>query len=414
MKYNFFIMLLALVVGLGAMGTASAHQVGHQQYQHPQHQIFGHQNYFNHHHNHGGSSDNGTQPPANDTNTTPVDNNTTPVDNGTTPTDNGTDNGTTPISNGTNITPTTIVNGGSIQTAIDNAKTGDVIQVNGGTYSGFTINKGIVLIGNGIVNINSPVTITGSGATLNGFTILKQDYALTITSVNNVSILNNVINSQLNGLMSTGTCNNLLVAYNHFIGYDQLYGNNIAFESVVSNSVVRDNYMEGAEFCLLFDKASTNDIVSGNTMMQYGNLVHPGDPIVTEGVGFYTVDGSTNFQILNNTIINSRDAIALQQIGSGTSSGFLVQGNIVKDSLNGIWMTVNNSIFKDNTLINNTNSIDLTGTGNLIEYNTMTGSKNCDVALTTSKSTDVNTLMGNIIDGSPLYYNVGSGKVVGE
>lgn len=415
MKYNYLIMLLALVIGLGAMGSASAHQCGCSQSNGHQHG-FHFQTVVTHHHghHHGGYVNNDTQPPANDTNTTPVDNNTTPVDNGTTPPINDTNGTTPPISNDTNVTPTVIVNGGSIQTAIDGAKNGDVVQVNSGTYSGFNLNKAVTVIANGVVNINSPISLSGSGGTINGFRITA-DYAVAISNGSNISIINNIIKTlgQTNAIMDTGTNTNLYVYGNTIIGGSNMYGNAMAFEGVTSNSLIQNNMISNTLHGILFDVASTNDKIIGNTVVGNGLIANGAAGIDYQGAGIYTVTGSTNFEVLNNIVSGERDGIALEDDNeNGVQTGFLVQGNTCKNNINGLWMTISNSIVKQNTLQGNVNGIDLTGHSNQIIDNTFIGNTNCDVALTTQSSSDVNTLSGNI--GATKFYNVGSGKVIGE
>ena len=338
------------------------------------------------------------QQPVVNTTTPPVVNTTKPVVNSTVP-----------------LIGTIVKLGSSIQSAINNAKIGDTIIVSAGTYNeNLNINKDISLIANGTVNIGS-VSISANNVTIQGFTITSP-YSITVNGVNNVKILNNVIKSSLNGIMGEGTVSNILVKGNTLIGSDPLYGNNMAFEGVTSNAQILNNTLSGAEFGILFDKASTNNLISGNMINGNGNLVHPNDPIVTEGTGIYTVDGSTNFKILNNTIINSRDSIAVQQIGTAVASGFLVQGNLIENSYDGCWMTVENSLITGNTFINLLDAVDMTGTGNTISNNIFTNTSNCDVALTTKVSSDLNTLINNTFNGlkKGKYYNVGPGKVVGE
>src|SRR3954454_2706490 len=68
---------------------------------------------------------------------------------------------------------TTVAPGGSIQAAIDRAVAGAVLCVKAADYSGtsLTINKAVTVRANGAVEIKSAV-LTGSKATLDGFTIV--------------------------------------------------------------------------------------------------------------------------------------------------------------------------------------------------------------------------------------------------
>jgi parallel beta-helix repeat protein len=300
----------------------------------------------------------------------------------------------------------------SIQSAINSAKPGDTIVVNSGTYGeSLSIGKQINLVADGTASIQG-VSISADGVILQGFTIVG-DYAVTLAGVSNVQILSNKITATLNGISDSGKNSKIFVSGNTILGTDPTQGNNIAFEGETDDSQVTNNTLSNAQFGVLFDVASTNNVVSGNQI--YGNGQITSDTV--SGCAVYTVDGSTNFQILNNHATGQRDAIALQQIGNGVSTGFLVQGNTVETSLNGVWMDVSNSVFTGNTFSGDTNGIDLTGTGNQITDNAFDNDSNCDVALTTSSSSDVNTLSDNTYDGSSTggkFYNVGPGKVVGE
>ena len=343
---------------------------------------------------------NTTKPTTNTT--TPIVNSTKPITNTTTPIANT----TIPVVNSTSpLTGTIVKVGSSIQSAINNAKIGDTIIVDAGVYNeNLDINKAISLIANGTVNIGS-VSISANNVTVQGFTITAP-YAVVVNS-NNVEILNNVITSSLNGIMDEGTVLNLVVKGNTLIGTNSSYGNNIAFEGVTNDAQILNNTLSGAEFGMLFDVASTDNLISGNTIYGNGYLV---------GTGIYTVDGSTNFTILNNTIMNTRDSIAVQQIGTAQASGFLIQGNIIENSYDACWMAVDNSLITGNTFLNLVDAVDLTGTGNTISNNIFTNSSNCDVALTTKLSSDLNTLINNTFNGlkNGKYYNVGPGSVVGE
>jgi len=376
-----FTILNILIIGVMVFGVASACQYHHQT-------PVKHHKVVKHHNT---PVNNTTAPPVvKNTTTPPVVNNTTPppaVNNTTTP---------PPVVG----TPNTIVSGTSIQTAINNAKTGDVIQVNAGTYSGFTLNKAVTIMASGVVKTGE-IGVTASNSVLNGLTVTG-DYPITLKSVSNVQILNCIITSVYNGISDTGTNNNITVKDNTLIGTNPTYGNNIAFEGVTSNSNIINNNLSGAQYGILFDVASTNNIISGNTIVGGNDVIS--DPAVG-GVAIYTVDGSTNFVIVNNVVSRQRDAIALQDFGDGkVSVGFLVQGNTVTDSWNGIWMTLDDSIISNNIVTNNVNGIDIKGTANKIINNILNGNSNCDIASTGG----TNTISGNTYNGKTtggkLYY----------
>ena len=308
-----------------------------------------------------------------------------------------------------------IVNSGqSIQSAINSAPSGSTITVNPGTYSEtVTIDKNITLNANGTVNL-SELHISGTGATVKGF-ILSGSYPLQLSNTNGVRILNNTINSSLNGIMDSGTNTNLYIAGNTLHGTDPMYGNNIAFEGVTNNAIIENNSLSGAELGLLFDVPSSNNIVRNNNIVGNVQLLHPGDPIKYEGTGVYTIDGSTNFQILDNNVTYERDGIAIQQMHNGTASGFIVMGNTCTKNMNAIWMAVSNSMISNNILTGNNEGVDITGTGNTIKSNIITNNTSVGIALTTKTSTDSNTVSNNTLSGNGgNYYTAGPGTVIGE
>ena len=237
------------------------------------HQVVKHQP--KHHNNH--------QPIVNNSTTPPVKNNTTVtpppiiVNNTTTP---------PPVVNNTTVTPPPVIvpsganfivnNGQSIQNAINSAKAGDLVIVNPGTYSGFSINKGVSVVANGTVNIGE-VSITASNVKIQGFRITG-DYAITLHGVNNIQILDNLITSLYNGISDTGTNSNITVKGNTLVGTNPTYGNNIAFEGVTSNSNIINNHLSGAQYGILFDVASTQNIISGNTVIGGNDVIS--DPAV--------------------------------------------------------------------------------------------------------------------------------------
>ena len=98
---------------------------------------------------------------------------------------------------------------GSIQAAINAASPGDTIQLQQGTYSATTtvrVNKAVVVDGGGSTISFSANTyafiITGGGATLQNFNIVKTDtgdqWLLQILA-SNVSILNNTLQGKTTG-----------------------------------------------------------------------------------------------------------------------------------------------------------------------------------------------------------------------
>jgi parallel beta-helix repeat protein len=312
------------------------------------------------------------------------------------------------------LTPTSIIvnPGQNIQSAITSAPAGTNIIVNPGNYSeNLKIYKNITLIANGTVNIQQ-INIAYTQCTVKGFR-LSGDYPLVISNTRDVKIIGNTITSNLNGIMSTGKNVNLLITSNTLIGTNPFYGNNMAFEGPLYNSTVQYNVLSGAEFGMLYDTPSTNITIENNVITGSYSLENPRDPLVHTGTGIYTVAGSTNFKILNNTVIDSRDSIAVEDLGGGLSTGFLIENNTVIKSFNGVWATISNSLIQNNNFSNNVAGIDIVGTGNTIKNNNIENNSVVGIALTTKQTDDYNILINNTLTGNGgPYYTVGPGRVV--
>ena len=308
---------------------------------------------------------------------------------------------TNPSINTLTMHPTdmTVNPGQSIQSAIDSAPAGSNIIVNTGNYTGYLkIYKNIPLTANGTVDLEQ-ISIGYSECTLKGFQ-LRGDYPITITNTSHAKIIGNTITSNLNGIMSIGTNRNLLIASNTLIGTNPFYGNNMAFEGPLYNSTVENNNLTGAEFGMLYDVPSSDILIQNNVIIGNYNLENPRDPLVHTGTGIYTVTGSKNFKILNNTIINSRDSIAVENLTDGVSTGFLIQNNTVNESFNGVWAWISNSLIQNNNFSNNVAGIDIVGTGNTIQNNIIDNNSVVGIALTTKQSNDVNTIINNTLTGN--------------
>jgi len=306
-----------------------------------------------------------------------------------------------------------VVNPGqSIQTAIISAPAGSNVIVNPGNYTeSLKVLKNITLIANGTVNLQQ-INIAYTGCTVKGFTF-SGDYPIVITNTSGVKIIGNTVTSNLNGIMTTGTNRNVLITSNILIGTNPFYGNNIAFEGPLYNSTVQNNVLSGAEYGMLYDAPSTNITIQNNIVTGNYNLTNPQDPLVHTGTGIYTVAGSTNFKILNNTVINSRDSIAVEDRGGGLSTDFLIENNTVINGFNGVWATISNSLIQNNNFSNNVAGIDVVGTGNIIQNNYIENNSVVGIALTTKQASDFNIIINNTLTGNGgPYYTVGPGRVI--
>lgn len=312
------------------------------------------------------------------------------------------------------IEPSSVVvnPGQSIQTAINSAPAGSTIIVNPGNYTeNLKILKNITLTANGTVNLKQ-INIAYTRCTVKGFSF-SGDYPIVITSTRDVEIIGNNISSNLNGIMSTGTNVNLTVSSNTLIGTNPFYGNNMAFEGPLYNSTIQNNILSGAEFGMLYDAPSKNLTIKNNVVTNNYDLNNPRDPLVHTGTGIYTVAGSNDFKILNNTVINTRDSIAVEDLGGGLSTGFIIENNTVINSFNGVWAVLSNSLIQNNNFSNNVAGVDVVGTGNIIKNNVIENNSVVGIALSTKQTSDFNILINNTLTGNGgPYYSVGPGRIV--
>lgn len=323
-------------------------------------------------------------------------------------------NTTTTTSNILTTQPSTVVvnPGQSIQTAINSAPVGSNIIVNAGNYTeSLKILKNITLTANGTVNLTQ-INIAFTGCKVEGFSF-RGDYPIVVSYTRDVEIVGNNITSNLNGIMSTGTNVNLVISSNNLIGTNPFYGNNMAFEGPLYNSTIQNNVLSGAEFGMLYDAPSKNITIQKNAVTNNFDLNNTRDPLVHTGTGIYTVTGSTDFKILNNTVNNTRDSIAVEDLGGGLSTGFLIENNTVRNSFNGVWAKISNSLIQNNNFSNNVAGIDVVGTGNMIKNNLIENNSVVGIALTTKQANEFNILINNTLTGNGgPYYTVGPGRIV--
>ena len=135
--------------------------------------------------------------------------------------------------------------GDNIQTAVNNAASGDNITVYDNNNDPWTykesivINKKINIKSSGNVNIEAKntnsavftVNPTGAGTSIQNFNLSKSSYCIMINNANNCIISGNNINeASLVGIQFYGNMNNSKVIGNLITGVNPAVGNGISFE----------------------------------------------------------------------------------------------------------------------------------------------------------------------------------------
>lgn len=247
----------------------------------------------------------------------------------------------------------------SIQTAIDEASPGDIIEVKGGIYNeNVTINKMLILHGiNGPVidsrGKGSPVSLTCGGTVLEGFNLINSsEYESGINilfgpdwfsnSLNNsgVTIRYNLLSNNYDGITIEESPNNIIerniIKNNRNVGlnlknsmHNMLKGNTIANNSegisliASTGNVIEDNSLfnnsgNGISLVSYLSEYgpygySDNNIVSGNELVnnekgiflayaERNNISH--NKLIDNGYGIY-LQGSLNNSVFNNDYFNN-------------------------------------------------------------------------------------------------------------
>ncbi len=251
----------------------------------------------------------------------------------------------------------------SIQTAIDAASSGDIIEVQSGTYyENVNATKTLTLIGNDtgtgkpLVNaagIGSAITLSADGITLKGFNATRGgtegiDAGIKVISHNNLiqdniannngdngiylewsnfnKLYNNIASNNKNryGILLVYSSNNIL--YNNTINSNGYYGIQLAHSS--SNNILIGNIARfNRDYGFVLAYSSTNNLLNGNYMTDNGWGIHfylsndntlKNNIISDNGLGIWLVSSNNNRFYNNNMINNGASDAGTNQWDNGT------------------------------------------------------------------------------------------------
>ncbi|UCE73537.1 MAG: right-handed parallel beta-helix repeat-containing protein [Methanomassiliicoccales archaeon] len=249
----------------------------------------------------------------------------------------------------------------SIQEAIDNATSGDIIYIYEGTYlENITINKSITLIGENkdttIIDGNETsdvVHVTVDSVTIKGFTITNSgsdwgDAGVELHITQDCYVANNIITNNFYGIFFHYSSGNNEISNNEISSND---ADGIYLTHSDGNIISNNNMFEN-DYGIQISKSNTN-IIDHNTISH-----NDGDGINLESSNWNRVG--------NNTVLNNDDGIYLNNSGNNkveknilssneegiqisSSSNNVIDGNSVLDNDYGIHLESSD----DNTIINN-------------------------------------------------------------
>ena len=322
-----------------------------------------------------------------------------------------------------NAATITVHPGGSIQSAVNQAANGDTVIVYAKNKHPYTykesvvINKKVKIISSGKVTIQSRnkgssvfiVNQGGAGSSIKNFILSKSNYAILVRNAGNTFISGNKISASLVGVQYTGNIQYSNLIKNKITGTNKNYGNGISFQYgscpyLTSNNYIYGNIIKNFLHGILFNAKSQSNRVIKNKIYNSGH----------HGAGIWATDDSSYMQIIGNTVTGAEDGIAVQKIGSGLANNYLISGNVVKSCKNGFWLSLSYSTISNNWAVSNLISgIDITGSYNQIINNIVKSNNVCGIAMSTVKSSDINTLSHNTLLGNAgNFYIVGPGKLL--
>ncbi|AKB24574.1 hypothetical protein MSMTP_1105 [Methanosarcina sp. MTP4] len=315
----------------------------------------------------------------------------------------------------------------SIQEAITNAKTDDVIIVSGGPYDEqITVDKRLNITGIGMPEINgkritgkNTVTLNAAGTILDGFLITNGGLAasgIEITS-DDVGVRNCTVTNNRGTGIEINTVNGVIFRDNVIrdnVGSSSLgiYLNS-STNCLLQNNIVENNNVHNLEL----DDSSYN-IIHNNTFSSagwYGILLSSdsqyntfSENVIEEtaddyGVWIYSTNDHNVFR--SNIIRNNSGGIVTFATNNLTFTDNILSGN----RNYGMYLDIDDSYFANNTITNTIGEYDPVAVylesseSNTLENNTIADNEYRGLFL---KSSRYNTLIDNNITGNPYNFGV--------
>jgi len=251
----------------------------------------------------------------------------------------------------------------SIQAGINAAEEGDTVFVRKGSYSGFTVDKGLTIKGEGISNTfihgaakdNYLIELTANNCSLENFKIWdttptthRKAVIHVASSASHVKIVGVLINLSRNGYGVKVEGNNAILEGNKINNTKGIYLTNSDVNTIFDNIIYncKGNY-------IIYITNSNYNHIEQNSLND-------------SNYGIFSRESSNN-KFINNTIFDNTHKCI--EIISGSEE--IIKNNTIYDSIRGI--DISSSDFKiiSNTIYNNDIGINIKGDNGLIQNNTI-------------------------------------------
>lgn len=311
--------------------------------------------------------------------------------------------------------------GESIQSALNKAESGDVIEVHSGVYrEGLNITKQVVLEGMDMPLLDSgaignAINIKADGAVVSGFDIRStRRTGIAVLSNNNVIEKNNI--SYCTDGIRLDSADNCTISKNVISNNTNGISLANADDNVVIGNYIKDNNIGESKDCGIFLLRSSNNRISQNTLMQNGdsslslrsssnNTISHNNISKNDWYGISLEESSNNNIIFHNYASdNGHGAISLDSSKSNS-----VRENIARNNGRGIYLA-----FDSNDNFIGGNNLSLNDKGVHLAYHSSNNTITNNTALKNTYgiyiafSAGWNRIFGNyLIDNSYNAYDLG-------
>lgn len=284
--------------------------------------------------------------------------------------------------------------GESIQAAVNNTSSGDLIIVKPGNYSeniiigtpNLTVRSESGNPENTIVSANNPSVnvfhIRANNVTINGFKLRSAQYAevtgIYLAGCSRCTISNNDLSENYLGMYLSNSKNNMIT--DNKMSLNEKYGIQLMHSE---GNILSNNSASSSHHGIVLENNCSDNNLTGNTAS------------LNAGYGFYFINSSSN-NLNNNTISRNDMGIYLTNSNLNIISG----NNILENIRYGMWISHSNySIISGNTINKNNLGIRLnssdnsTLSGNILVFNYISGLSMCPAC-------DNNTMFNNYLNNT--------------